>query len=114
MFTPYVEAVFHHMWEASKKMDDPSVIAMALAESGLNAEKLMALAQSQPVKDKLFANTERAVERGAFGSPCFFVGDELYFGKDRLGEVEAARLSVTFSGLWGTDHCQSVNDCELV
>lgn len=85
----YVDAVFHYMWEAPKKMDDPAVVAAALAESGLDAEKLLAAAQCQPVKDRLLANTEAAVARGVFGSPSFFVGPELYFGKDRLGEVEA-------------------------
>ena len=90
----YVDAVFHHMWEAPKKMDDPAVIAAALAESGLDAEKLMALAQTQPVKDRLLANTEAAVARGVFGSPSFFVGEELFFGKDRLGAIEARIASM--------------------
>lgn len=86
----YVDAVFHHMWEEPKKMDDPAVIAAALAESGLDAKKLLAMAEMQEVKDRLRANTENAVERGAFGSPTFFVGGEIYFGKDRLREVEEA------------------------
>lgn len=89
VLAPYADAMFHHMWEAPKKMDDPEIIAAALAESGLDAAKLMARAQSQSVKDRLKANTESAVERGVFGSPSFFVGRELYFGKDRLGDVEA-------------------------
>jgi 2-hydroxychromene-2-carboxylate isomerase len=50
----------------------------------------MALAQDQSVKDELAANTSRSVERGAFGAPTFFVGDEIYFGKDRLRDVEEA------------------------
>lgn len=87
---PYVEAVFHHMWEAPRKMDDPAVVAAALAESGLDAAKLLAMAQSQPVKDRLLADTEAAVAHGVFGSPSFFVGPELYFGKDRLADVEDA------------------------
>ena len=86
----YVEAVFHHMWEAPKKMDDPAVVAAALTESGLDAAKLLAMAQSQPVKDRLLANTEGAVARGVFGSPSFFVGADLFFGKDRLADVEEA------------------------
>lgn len=91
----YVDAVFQHMWEAPKKMDDPSVIAAALSESGLDAEDLMARAQTQAVKDKLRENTEAAAARGVFGSPSFFVGDELFFGKDRLGQVEEAIASMT-------------------
>lgn len=86
----YIDAVFHHMWEEPKKMDDPAVIAAALAESGLDAEKLLAMAEMQEVKDRLRTNTENSVERGAFGSPTFFVGGEIYFGKDRLPEVEEA------------------------
>jgi len=40
------------------------------------------------VKDRLVANTEQSVARGTFGSPTFFVGQEMFFGKDRLREVE--------------------------
>ena len=89
MLTRYVDAVFHHMWEAPKKMDDPEVIRAALLESGLNADKLIAAAQTQDVKQALMNNTEDAVARGAFGSPTFFVGKEIFFGKNTLGEVEA-------------------------
>jgi len=87
---PYVEAAYHHMWEAPKKMDDPAIVHAALTESGLNADKLLARAQDQDAKDRLLANTNAAVERGAFGSPTFFVGDDIYFGKDRLRDVEEA------------------------
>ncbi len=87
---PYVDAAYHHMWEAPKKMDDPAIVHAALTESGLNADKLLARAQDQDAKDRLLANTNAAVERGAFGSPTFFVGDDIYFGKDRLRDVEEA------------------------
>jgi 2-hydroxychromene-2-carboxylate isomerase len=89
VFAPYVETVYAAMWEDGRKMDDPAVIAETLAAAGLPAQRLMALTQDQAVKDRLVANTQRAVERGVFGSPSFFVGDELYFGKDRLPDVEA-------------------------
>ena len=88
----YVDAVFHHMWEAPRKMDDPATVHAALTESGLDADRLLALVQTQAVKDRLLANTEAAVARGTFGSPTFFVDDEIYFGKDRLGDVEEAIL----------------------
>ena len=84
----YADAVFHHMWEEPKKMDDPAVIRAALVESGLDADALIAAAQTPEVKQGLMNNTEKAVARGAFGSPTFFVGDEIYFGKNTLGEVE--------------------------
>ena len=90
VFTAYVDAVFDHMWAEPKKMDDPAVIGAALTSSGLPAAELFALAQTQPVKDRLLANTTASVERGAFGAPTFFVGDEIYFGKDRLRDVEEA------------------------
>lgn len=86
---PYVDAVFHHMWEAPKDMDDPAVIRAALAELGFDADRLMALAETPEVKSRLLQNTSQSVERGVFGSPSFFVGTELFFGKDRLGDVEA-------------------------
>ena len=84
----YVHAVFRHMWAEAKKMDDASVMAAALDESGLPAERIMAGIQQPDVKAALIANTEGAVERGVFGSPSFFVGDELFFGKDKLRDVE--------------------------
>ncbi len=86
----YVDAIFHHMWEAPKKLDEPDVIRGALGASGLDAERLMARMQDPAVKAKLIANTEQSVARGTFGSPTFFVGDAIYFGKDRLREVEDA------------------------
>jgi len=88
VLAPYVDAVYHHMWEAPKKMDDPGVVAAALAESGLDAETLMALSGTPEIKNQLLRNTSEAVERGVFGIPSFFVGPELYFGKDRLRDVE--------------------------
>ena len=88
VFEKYVEAAFHHMWVEPKKMDDPAVAAQALSASGLDAAKLFARAQDPDVKAKLIENTQGAVERGAFGSPTFFVGKEMFFGKEQLREVE--------------------------
>ena len=85
---PYVEAVMHHMWEEPKKMGDPEVIRAALDSSGLDGARLLARTQDADVKQQLMANTERSVARGVFGVPAFFVGDELFFGKDRLRDVE--------------------------
>jgi 2-hydroxychromene-2-carboxylate isomerase len=86
----YVAAMFYHMWEAPKKMDDPAVLREALVASGLDADAVLARMQDSAVKAKLIANTEMSVARGAFGSPTFFVGDAIYFGKDRLRDVEEA------------------------
>jgi len=84
----YVGAAFHHMWVEPKKMDDPEVAMEALTASGLDAAKLFARAQEADVKARLIENTQQAVERGAFGSPTFFVGSEMFFGKEQLREVE--------------------------
>ncbi len=88
VFEKYVEAAFHHMWREPKKMDDPEVAVKALTSSGLDGAKLLARAQEPEVKAKLLQNTQSAVERGAFGSPTFFVGNEMFFGKEQLREVE--------------------------
>jgi 2-hydroxychromene-2-carboxylate isomerase len=88
VFEKYVEAGFHHMWEEPKKMDDPEVLGKALTASGLDAAKLFARAQEPEIKNKLLETTQAAVARGAFGSPTFFVGDEMFFGKEQLREVE--------------------------
>jgi 2-hydroxychromene-2-carboxylate isomerase len=88
VFEKYVEAAFHHMWVEPKKMDDPEIAMSAISTSGIDAAKLFARAQEQDVKSKLIENTQMAVERGAFGSPTFFVGREIFFGKEQLREVE--------------------------
>lgn len=86
----YVEAMFRFVWEEPRKLDDPEVLAATIAEAGLPAARLMELAQSPEIKDRLMANTQEAYDHGAFGIPSFRVGDELYFGKDRLRDVEEA------------------------
>jgi len=88
VFATYVEAAFFHMWREPKKMDDPEVAVAALMSSGLDGARLLARAQEPEVKAKLLENTQKAVERGAFGSPTFFVGDEMFFGKEQLRDVE--------------------------
>lgn len=85
---PYVDAVFRFMWETPRKMDDPAIVAQSLTEAGLDADRLAARAQEADVKAKLMANTEAAAKRGVFGSPTFFVGDEMFFGKNTLRDVE--------------------------
>ena len=90
----YMDAVFHHMWVEPKKMDDPAVVTAALAQSGLDPA-LLERAQAPEVKARLIANTESAVVRGAFGIPTFFVDGEIYFGKDRLRDVEEAIVAAS-------------------
>jgi 2-hydroxychromene-2-carboxylate isomerase len=90
VFEAYVEAVYRAMWVDGLKMDDPAVIETALTAAGLPAGELMAGMADPEVKAKLIANTEEAVAHGVFGSPSFLVGEELFFGKDRLPDVEEA------------------------
>ncbi len=87
-FEKYVDEIYRHMWSEPKKMDDAEVIRAALVESDLPADTILDGIQDPGVKQKLIENTEDAVTRGVFGSPSFFVGSELFFGKDRLRDVE--------------------------
>jgi 2-hydroxychromene-2-carboxylate isomerase len=90
IFEPYFRAAYHHMWEEPKKMDDPQVARAAFMSSNIDFDRLFARAQQQDVKDRLLKLTQDAVDRGAFGSPTFFVGKEMFFGKDQLRDVEQA------------------------
>ncbi len=87
-FERYVDAVYAAMWEQGRNLADDAEIAAVLGTAGLDTAALLAKSQDAEVKATLLANTERAHARGAFGSPTFFVGDEIYFGKDRLRDVE--------------------------
>ena len=84
----YVETVLAAMWEDGQAMGDAAVVAQVLSGAGLDAEKILAGAQTDEVKRALVGNTEAAVARGVFGIPTFFVGPEMFFGKERLGQVE--------------------------
>ena len=87
-FERYVEVVFRAMWSEPKKMDEPEIIRSVLEENGLDAGHLLGRAQSPEVKQELMRDTEASVARGTFGSPTFFVGGEMFFGKDQLRDVE--------------------------
>jgi 2-hydroxychromene-2-carboxylate isomerase len=88
LFEPYFRAAYHHMWEEPKKMDDVEVFRSAFISSGIDIDPLIARAQQDDVKKRLIDLTTDAVNRGAFGSPTFFVGKEMFFGKDQLRDVE--------------------------
>jgi 2-hydroxychromene-2-carboxylate isomerase len=90
----YVEAVFVAMWEDQRQAGDLTVLAEVLTRAGLDAEALMALSQTPEIKAGLVEATQAAYDRGAFGIPTFLVGDEIYFGKDRLSEIEADLLAL--------------------
>ena len=88
----YREAIYSALWQDGLKLDDPEVWADVLAKAGLDAAALGALVQDEGVKAELAGNTESAVARGAFGVPTFFLGDEMWFGKDRLRDVVEAAI----------------------
>jgi 2-hydroxychromene-2-carboxylate isomerase len=93
VFERYVDEIYRHMWSEPKKLDDIGVWEAVLREAGFDAEQFAALVQDAEVKARLLDNTTRSVERGTFGSPTFFVGDEIFFGKDRLRDVEEMILA---------------------
>ena len=93
VFKPYVEAVYDVMWQGAQKMDDPETIGRVLTAADLPADALMAKAQEAGIKQELVDTTTASVERGNFGSPTFFVKDQMWFGKDRLRDVEEAILA---------------------
>ena len=86
----YLEMGLKGMWEDGLKLDDPEVLKTAIDAAGLDGTSLLAAAQTDAVKQKLADNTAKAVERGVFGLPAFFVGKEMFWGKERLGQVEEA------------------------
>ena len=87
-YADYIQAMFEAMWVDAKKMDDPEVVVAVLNDKGLPAEEIVQAVQSPDVKSALIASTEAAVARGAFGSPTFFLGEEMYFGKETLRDIE--------------------------
>ncbi|MFT5100160.1 MAG: 2-hydroxychromene-2-carboxylate isomerase [Flavobacterium sp.] len=95
IFDQYVEEIYRHMWNAPKKMDELDIIEAAFIESGLPADDILAGMNDAEVKAELISNTEASVARGTFGSPTFFVGDEIYFGKDKLVDVEEAIVELS-------------------
>ena len=93
VFKPYVNAIYAAMWQGAQKMDDPETIGRVLTAADLPADALMAKAQEAGIKQELVDTTTASVERGNFGSPTFFVKDQMWFGKDRLRDVEEAILA---------------------
>jgi len=89
-FLDYCHAVFKAIWVDALNMNDPATVAEALLRSGFDARALVALANEQTTKDALKAATQTAVERGVFGAPTFFVGDQMFWGQDRMDFVKEA------------------------
>lgn len=90
LFDTYVAAVYRGMWAEGLNLGDQAVLAEVLQRGGLDPQELLTLIQDPAVKDKLRADTEAALERGIFGAPTMFVGNEMYFGQDRLDFIREA------------------------
>lgn len=84
----YIEAGLSAMWEQGLNMSDAEIFTKAMNAAGLDGEAILAATQNPEVKKGLIDNTAAAVERGAFGIPTFYVDGEMFFGKDRLGQLE--------------------------
>jgi 2-hydroxychromene-2-carboxylate isomerase len=89
-FRAYVDAVFHAMWVEPRNLNDPATVGAVLGEAGFDAAAFLALANAQDVKDQLKAATQDAVRRGVFGAPTMFVGEQMFWGQDRLDFVREA------------------------
>lgn len=87
---PYVDAVVRAIWVEGRNMNDPATVAGVLQAAGFDAQQLLALASDPAVKDALKAVTQEAVSRGVFGAPTFFVGQDMFWGQDRLDFVKEA------------------------
>jgi 2-hydroxychromene-2-carboxylate isomerase len=84
----YRAATMQAMWEDGKDLSDPETLHTVLTEAGLDAQAILEGAQDTVMKDTLKQNTEDAIARGVFSAPSFFVGDELFFGKDHMRDME--------------------------
>lgn len=89
-FAEFVDCLFKALWVEGRNLNDPQTVAAVLTESGFDAQETMALTNDESVKAALKENTEAAIKRGVFGAPSMFIGDQLFFGQDRLDFVEEA------------------------
>lgn len=100
IFEKYVDDVYRLMWSDPRNLNDQQELVRAFDEAGLPTREILELIQDAGVKQELVESTGRAVERGAFGIPTFFVGSEIFFGKDRLSQVEEAIEAVKAEDWW--------------
>lgn len=81
-------AIFRAYWAEGKDISKPEVVAQIADGAGLDGQALTAATGDQKIKDRLRDNTADAIKRGAFGAPTIFVGDEMFWGNDRLEMLE--------------------------
>jgi 2-hydroxychromene-2-carboxylate isomerase len=93
---PYTHAVYRAAWADGRDIANPEVLAAVASEAGLDGAALVAAAPQH--KEALMRQTQEAIDRGAFGAPACFVGDELFIGNDRLDFVEEALSAASRPG----------------
>jgi 2-hydroxychromene-2-carboxylate isomerase len=86
-FAAFIDCLFNALWIEGRNLNDPATVGAVLSENGFDPEEILALSAEEEVKAALKEATEKAVERGVFGAPSMFVGDQLFFGQDRLDFV---------------------------
>ena len=86
----YLRGVLHALWVDPQNLNDPALTAKALSDAGFDPAQILALANEADVKAQLRATTDEAVARGAFGAPTMYVGEQMFFGQDRLDFVREA------------------------
>ncbi|GLH45126.1 2-hydroxychromene-2-carboxylate isomerase [Pseudomonas atacamensis] len=89
-FAEFVDCLFRALWVEGRNLNDPQTVAAVLTENGFDPQEIIALTNDESVKAALKENTEAAIKRGVFGAPSMFIGDQLFFGQDRLDFVEEA------------------------
>lgn len=89
----YVDVMFDAMWVNGLDISDPQIVKEVLSEADIDADKLLSLTSEESIKEQLKQHTSNAVKKGCFGAPTMFVGQEMFFGQDRLDFVKEALLS---------------------
>lgn len=89
-FLAFINCLFSALWVEARNLNDPATVAAVLNENGFNPDEVLVLSNEDAVKATLKENTETAVKRGVFGAPSMFIGNQLFFGQDRLDFVEQA------------------------
>ncbi len=84
----FIELLLPPIWEDGLDVTDADTLGKILQDGGFDAAELLARTQDPTIKQALIDNTENAVARGAFGIPTMYVDGEMYFGKERLGQID--------------------------
>ncbi|HWH90126.1 MAG TPA: 2-hydroxychromene-2-carboxylate isomerase [Pseudomonas sp.] len=87
-FPEFIDCLFKALWMEGRNLNEPQTIAAVLTEHGFDPQQVLALTNDESVKAALKENTETAIKRGVFGAPSMFIGNQLFFGQDRLDFVE--------------------------